>query len=251
MMVSTAVSVMTVVATIGLAGVLIAATGIVARRTSNDPGRVTAVAALIVGSWAALAIALGALNVFASSPTTRFPVIALGITLPIIGGIAAWYSSERVRELAHAAPLPWLIGVQLYRLAGAVFLFAMAANSVPEEFALPAGVGDVLVGLTAPAVAYAVYKGVRSSRSLAIGWNVLGIADLVLAVGTGFLTSPSVFQMLSTDAPNFAITRFPLVLIPTFLVPISILLHFFALKHPDLQAASASQNPGRIQLARR
>jgi hypothetical protein len=250
-MVSTLVSVITISGSIGLALVLIVGIGFAARRVSDNPGRVTAIGSAIVIAWLSTVFILASADVFASSPSTQVPVIALGISIPIAAGLAAWSASPRVRELAGAVPLPWMIGVQLYRAVGAVFLIAMVGNSIPEEFALPAGVGDVLVGLTAPAVAYAVYKGVRSSRSLAVGWNVLGIADLVLAVGTGFLTSPSVFQILSTDAPNFAITRFPLVLIPTFLVPISIILHFFALKHPDLQTASASQNPGRIQLARR
>ena len=83
------------------------------------------------------------------------------------------------------------------------------------------------------------------------GENFVGIADLMLAVSTGFLTSPSVFQVLSTNAPNYAITRFPLVLIPTFAVPVSILLHLGALKHPDAQSVPSRQNPGRVQLARR
>ena len=60
-------------------------------------------------------------------------------------------------------------------------------------------------------------------------WNLLGIADLVVAVSTGFLTAPSPFQMFAFDRPNQLITMFPLVLIPTFLVPLAILLHFVSL----------------------
>ena len=250
-MVSTLVSVITIGATIALAGLLILGLGVAARRASDDPARITAIGSLVVGGWLFGVFLLGAMDVFASTPNTRFPLIALGISLPIVAGLAAWSSSERVRELAGAVPLPWIIGVQLYRVVGAVFLIAMVGGSVPEEFALPAGVGDVLVGLTAPAVGYAVYKGVRSWRSLATAWNFLGIADLVAAVTFGFLSSPSVFQVLASDTPNYPITRFPLVLIPTFAVPVSILLHFFALKHPDAQAVPSGQNPGRIQLARR
>jgi hypothetical protein len=250
-MVSTLVSVITIGATIALAGLLILGMGVAARRASDDPGRITAIGSLVVVGWLLAVFVLASKDVFASTPNTLLPVIALGISLPIVAGLAAWFSSERVRELAGAVPLPWMIGVQLYRVVGAVFLIAMVGGSVPEEFALPAGVGDVLVGVTAPAVGYAVYKGFRSWRSLATAWNFVGIADLVLAVSTGFLTSPSAFQVLSTNAPNYPITRFPLVLIPTFAVPVSILLHFFALKHPDAQTVPSRQNPGRVQLARR
>ena len=60
-------------------------------------------------------------------------------------------------------------------------------------------------------------------------WNLLGIADLVVAVTTGFLSSPSPFQMLAFDRPNELISAFPLAMIPVFLVPLSILLHFASL----------------------
>jgi hypothetical protein len=60
-------------------------------------------------------------------------------------------------------------------------------------------------------------------------WNIFGIADLVIAVTTGFLTSPSPLQRFAFDRPNELITAFPLVLIPVFLVPLAVLLHFASL----------------------
>ena len=47
-------------------------------------------------------------------------------------------------------------------------------------------------------------------------WNLFGIADLVVAVTAGFLTSPSAFQLLAFDLPNELISQFPLVLVPVF-----------------------------------
>jgi hypothetical protein len=85
------------------------------------------------------------------------------------------------------------------------------------------------VGLLAPAVALAFAHDPRGhSRTVAL-WNMFGIADLIVAVGTGFLTSPSPFQMLALDRPNELISAFPLVLVPTFLVPLSVLLHLASL----------------------
>ena len=46
---------------------------------------------------------------------------------------------------------------------------------------------------------------------------------------TGFLTSPSAFQLFAFDLPNELISQFPLVLIPVFLVPLSVLLHLASL----------------------
>ena len=56
------------------------------------------------------------------------------------------------------------------------------------------------------------------------------IADLAVAVTTGFLTSPSPVQLLSLDRPNELIGTFPLAMIPVFLVPLSLLLHLASLQ---------------------
>ena len=100
----------------------------------------------------------------------------------------------------------------------------------PREFAWPAGAGDIMVGLMAPLVAIADARRWHGSAGLVRAWNWLGIADLVVAVTTGFLTSPSPLQTLAFDLPNRLISAFPLVTIPVFLVPMSILLHLASLK---------------------
>lgn len=60
--------------------------------------------------------------------------------------------------LITAIPLPWLIAVQFYRVLGVLFLVAYPWQLMPAEFALHAGIADMLIGLTAPLVAYAVIK---------------------------------------------------------------------------------------------
>jgi hypothetical protein len=71
----------------------------------------------------------------------------------------------------------------------------------------------------------AYMRRVRGSAGMLRAWNRLGIADLVVAVTTGFLTSPSPVQLLALDRPNELITAFPLAMIPVFLVPLAVLLH--------------------------
>ena len=138
--------------------------------------------------------------------------------------------SATVNALLDAVPLHWLVGIQAYRVVGVIFLVLYGSGQVPGEFAIPAGVGDVLVGVTAPLVAYGLYRRSAWSQGAAIVWNVAGVVDLAIAVGTGFLSSPGPLQMLAVDTPNHLITAFPLVLVPLFAVPLSIVLHLAALK---------------------
>jgi hypothetical protein len=121
------------------------------------------------------------------------------------------------------------VGIQLYRALGVIFLMLYANDKLPGLFAWPAGVGDILVGVLAPVVAIAYARAPRENADLVTAWNVFGILDLVLAVGTGFATSPSQFQLLDLDRPNELVSLFPLVLVPAYLVPLSILLHLASL----------------------
>jgi hypothetical protein len=43
------------------------------------------------------------------------------------------------------------------------------------------------------------------------------------------LTSPSPFQLFAFDLPSELVSQFPLVLVPVFLVPVSVLLHLASL----------------------
>jgi hypothetical protein len=112
-----------------------------------------------------------------------------------------------------------------------LFLILLALGQLPAYFALPAGWGDIAVGLTAPLVALAIARGARHSRTLAVGWNLFGLFDLVVAVGmgSGFLAPLLVPDLGAQVLPVPAMGVFPMVVVPTFAVPMSMLLHLLAL----------------------
>jgi hypothetical protein len=161
---------------------------------------------------------------------SKIPTIQFGVLIPIIAGILLFSTWRPLRRVIEAVPQEWLVGVQLYRIEGAIFLVLYAMGRLPAAFALPAGVGDILVGLLAPVVALAQIRKWPNANSLLRAWNILGLTDLVVALTTGFLTSPSPLQKLAFDAPNVLIGRYPLVMVPVFLVPIAILLHLASLQ---------------------
>ena len=77
------------------------------------------------------------------------------------------------------------------------------------------------------ALAYA--RAPRETAGLVRAWNVFGILDLVVAVTTGFLTAPSLIQPFEFHPPSELMTVLPMVLIPVYLVPLSIVLHIASL----------------------
>ncbi|HKV73311.1 MAG TPA: hypothetical protein VJN95_02230 [Gemmatimonadales bacterium] len=181
-------------------------------------------AALLLAGWMALATALGWLGIFEGAPDRKVPWIALAVVIPISAGIRMLRHSAAMREVVRAVPQSWLIGLQAYRGLGSIFLVLLGMNLLPGVFALPAGFGDVLVGLLALPVAALVSGGARR-EGLVVAWNILGIADLVIALTAGFLSSPGPLQQLSLGHPNYLAGAYPLVLIPVFAVPLSIVLH--------------------------
>lgn len=120
-----------------------------------------------------------------------------------------------------------LILLNLWRLVGVVFLMLMANGQMPALWVLPAGIGDVVVGVLAPWIARHVETA--AGRRRAILFTLFGMADLVVAVGLGIMTSPGPAQLFHTTPTSELATRFPLVLVPTFLVPLAFMLHVSSL----------------------
>jgi len=168
--------------------------------------------AVVAAAWLAGLFLLGAAGNDVLPP--RIP-IALGATL-LVGYLLLL--SPTFRRIIAAVPQHWLIGIQVFRVLGAVWLVRYFAGGLPGLFALPAGIGDVATGVLAPFVAYAWYGGKPYARSAAIMWNLFGIADLVNAVVLGTLTNGGAGGIL-----------FPLVLIPAYGVPRSLLIHSYSL----------------------
>jgi hypothetical protein len=184
-------------------------------------------ATVLLPLWFVVSLTLSLAEFFRGG-ADRIPTIEFGIFVPIVIGVVwLWRSATAVR-LLDAIPQSWLIGIQFYRVLGAIFLLLHAQGRLPPQFALPAGAGDVAVGLLAPVVALAYARGIAGREALVRGWNVLGLLDPV-AITTGFLTSPSAFQAFSFDAPNELISAFPLVLVPVFAVPFAVMLHVASL----------------------
>src|SRR5215510_15397446 len=185
------------------------------------------VSAVILLGWLVAAITLGAMGIFHVTSGDR-PTIQYGILLPILIGALMIWRWEAAKRVLHVVPQQWLVGVQVFRALGAIFLVLSATGTLPRLFALPAGLGDTVVGLLAPVVGLAYARAPQKAAGLVAAWNVLGLLDLTDALGLGFLTAPSRYA-LEIQPTSDLMTVLPLVLVPAYLLPLSIVLHIASL----------------------
>jgi hypothetical protein len=218
------------------------------RRLTLTPGQrmVTwlAVAVPLV-LWLGVVWNLAEAGAFQARSGTISP-LPITVAVPVLIGLIGLMSSRRIAAAVDAAPVAWLIALQVYRLIGGNFILLWLYGAVPGVFALSAGIGDVLVGLTAIPVALYLASGRAAGVPLAIAWNIFGILDLVDALTLGFLSSPGPLQALALDHPNVLTTSYPTVMTPAFAVPLSLTLHGLSLWQLRRRARSRSGGP-RLQ----
>ena len=159
------------------------------------------------------------------------PLIPVFALTAFAAALLSYLRFPALRQALASASVPALIGVQVYRVVGVLFIVLLVQGQLPAYFAEPAGWGDIFVGLTAIPVALALARRSAGARALAQAWSVFGLLDLVVAVGTGTgVLAPYLVPGVTGRVPAAAAMGvFPLILIPTFVVPLSIILHVIVL----------------------
>jgi hypothetical protein len=156
-------------------------------------------------------------------PKVIFSVVAtLVLALAVVRPLRAW---------ALATDIRYLIAFHLVRFVGFYFLFLYSLGELPYNFAVRGGLGDIAVAVLALALIFC-----SDFRPAVILWNLLGLMDIVAVVVTAArdeIVVPGSMHLLD---------RFPLVLLPTCVVPLIIVTHGLMLVRAVRPRASAAAN---------
>ncbi len=197
----------------------------------GDPLAVKKIVLAVVAIWFLAAFISGAMNIF-YQPGVPPVSVGLFLAIPIAGFTLAYTVSTPVRRAIDQIPL-WLITIaHVWRFVGIGFVVGALTSVLPPQFGYPEGIGDIVTAIFCLPLAFAIRKNSHSPglRAAFIAWNIFGLIDLVSAVSLGILYSPSSFGVLRTDISTEPMTSFPVNLIPTFFVPLFILLHLLSLR---------------------
>ncbi|MCK6617235.1 MAG: hypothetical protein L6Q51_06300 [Cyclobacteriaceae bacterium] len=193
--------------------------------TNQKQKKVQSSAMLILIGWALLVAIISM-----SGLTQRFDwfPINLGpiLLIPLVGILLLTFSKSTAEVLKHV-PIQVLTHLQVFRVIVEILLWMLfIQEALPVQMTFEGRNFDILVGLTAPVMAYFF----KDHRRLMITWNLVSLGLLINIVTIAILSTPSPVRAFHNEPANTIVTVFPFIFLPTFLVPLAYGLHFLSLR---------------------
>src|SRR5512134_936228 len=165
--------------------------------------------------WLAIVIAAAGTGRLAALAPPRPQLLIVGLTTALV---LAGLLLPAFRDWLATLPLRALVAFHIVRFVGIYFLILSSHGTLPAAFALPAGIGDILIAASALILVLLVPALSQRGRLVA-GWNLLGLVDILFVVATAARLA------IADPLSMVALLRLPLSVIPTFLVPLIIGSH--------------------------
>jgi hypothetical protein len=161
----------------GMAAMMISLVAITSILPLSFPQKLAAGGA--TGVWVGLASGLAAAGDLAFSPQHPVPLVGVLFATPLLTALAFWLAVPRFRAALMAIPMPLLIGLNIARVFGGLFLLLAAAGRLSGPFPYFAGLGDVITSLLAFRLALTAMRGGQMKDGRIAAWNRFGALDLV------------------------------------------------------------------------
>jgi hypothetical protein len=191
------------------------------------PRRAAAVgggAAAVLGGWLVASSVIAGKGGFHTHLGHGLPWLPIAV----VGFFATLTALSRLPAVAAALNAPGTLARLMlphaFRIEGVVFIVALLLGKLPALFAIPAGAGDIAVGIATPWITRKLADG--SGHREALWFNLFGVVDLIDALVLGGLTGYAVVSVSPSAALN---SELPLAIVPTVGVPLLLALHIRSL----------------------
>ena len=174
---------------------------------------------IVLAAWLAVAITVAATGVLEDPPTPLLPILIWG---PVVAFLVVFRRSQALRNWVFVLDFRWPILFNVVRVGVGAGFLVMSGQELPSEFAVPAGYGDIAVG--AAALMAALYVPVRTvlRRRVVFAWNIVGLIDMLMV----FVTAQRLILFGDDPDAMVQLTKFPLLVVPMFIVPMVLITHF-------------------------
>ncbi len=159
----------------------------------------------------------------------RFPLLIMPVIIPLL----ALFRFRKGRRFLDRLDLRWLTLLHTVRLPMALVMFWLFdAHQAPLQVTFMGWNYDILIGLTAPVMASLVFgkKGELHRPKLLLGWNLIGLATLLIMATMTLASLPTAMQSLSFSHPMFGILYFPYTWMPCGIFPLIFIAQLVALR---------------------
>lgn len=172
---------------------------------------------LILLIWFGIALVIGLTGLFEAASAQGVAATVGTLTILILLG---WWKVPRINQWTKQVDFRWLIAVHLTRFVGFYFLALCRNGELACRFARPAGIGDAITAVGAALLLmWPLLRGRKPSKPPIDIWNVFGFLDIIIVAFTAFRVG------LSDRVGMEPLRTLPLMLLPTFVVPLIIASH--------------------------
>jgi len=177
---------------------------------------------VILAALASLGLALlaGFAGVLTQVP---MPLIAVRVWGGVALLLGIYLGAPSRRRWASGLHPGWMATCHAWRvLPGVAFLWLCGTGVLPARFGVPAGIGELSVGLTAPLAGFVLGAATLRRRRILAAWHALGLAELLQLMGSGIALHLAGDQLIDS------MSRFPMFLLPLFAIPVTLAVHVLA-----------------------
>src|ERR1043165_9408620 len=154
------------------------------------------------------------------------PPKLLLVVLPPLIFFLLLFRAKQFTDLTEQFNVFWIIYAQSFRILMEFILWLLYRyNIIPEQMTFEGRNFDILVGITAPFIAYYCFVKKTWPLKVALYWNFAGILLLLNIVIVAILSTPYPFRQFMNEPANTIVFGFPFVWLPAFVVPFALLLH--------------------------
>ena len=169
----------------------------------------------LLWTWFFAAVFAGRFLLLQRIPTPAVQGTLVALTIILVVAYRAW---PAFHAWADSLDLRAVVALHISRFVGFYFVYLYRHGELPYAFAVPGGIGDIIVATLALVVVFGPFQPSTRLRLITI-WNVVGLIDILMVVITAARLG------LADPISMHALTMLPLSLLPTFLVPLIIATH--------------------------
>ena len=180
---------------------------------------------LVTLLWGSLIMGIAATGFF--SDFSMFPPrFAVAILIPMVIILIALFSKPVTEILPHI-PAKSLLNLQVFRVFVELLLWAaFVVGMAPEQVTFEGRNFDVLSGILGPVVAAFFVN----NRTAVYVYHFISLGLLINIVGVAFLSLPTPFRMFLNEPSTVMVSQFPVIILPSMLVPLAYGLSFMSLR---------------------